>query len=66
VKTYVIACLLDIRSVVQSKEAQPFDRLIEMGVDDVTDLFVDGGVVDRHMAKSSTWRRKRTDPPGWC
>jgi hypothetical protein len=48
VKTYVVACLLDIRFVVQSKEAQPFDRLIETGVDEVTDLFVDGGVVDSH------------------
>jgi hypothetical protein len=40
--------LLDIRSVVHSEEAQPFDRLIETGADEITDLLVVGGVIDSH------------------
>jgi hypothetical protein len=48
VKPYVIAGLLDIRSVVQSEEAQLFEMLIKTGVDEVTDLLVDGGVIDGH------------------
>ena len=47
-KPNVIAGLFDIRSVVQSKETEPFDRLIKAGVDYITDLLVDGGVIDSH------------------
>jgi hypothetical protein len=48
VKPYVIAGLLDIRSVVQSEKVEPFDRLVKTSVDEITDLLVDVRVIDSH------------------
>jgi hypothetical protein len=60
VESYVIAGLLNVRYVVQFKEAKPLDRFVERSVNEVTDYLVHGGVVDS-IANSSTWRRKRTE-----
>jgi hypothetical protein len=38
--------LIYVRSIVQSEEAQPFDRLVEAGVNEVTGLLVGGGIID--------------------
>jgi hypothetical protein len=47
-ESHVVAGLLDIRSIVQTEKAQPFDGFVEAFIKEVTEFLVGGGVVNRN------------------